>query len=117
MKDKRFIAGPFRFQLEYENIMRLLMDKSLYPDPSLFPRELLQNSLDACRHMQALTEFQECRASYKPNIVVWDHSDDADDPRIIFQDNGIGMSLKIVEDYFMRVGRSYYRPPEFDAEK
>ena len=117
MKDKRYLAGAFHFQLEYKEIMRLLMDKSLYPDPSLFLRELLQNSLDACRHQQALAKEAGRSKDYKPRIVVWDQSDDADDPRIVFQDNGIGMSQRIVEQYFMRIGRSYYRSPEFDVER
>lgn len=116
MKDKSYLAGGFRFQLEYERIMQLLMDKSLYPDPSLFLRELLQNALDACRNMEALAKEYDY-AGYTPRIAVWDYSDDAEDPRVVFQDNGVGMSRKIVENYFMRVGRSYYRSPEFDAER
>lgn len=116
MKDKSYLAGGFRFQLEYERIMQLLMDKSLYPDPSLFLRELLQNALDACRNMEALAKEYDY-ADYTPRIAVWDYSDDPQDPRVVFQDNGVGMSRKIVENYFMRVGRSYYRSPEFDAER
>jgi hypothetical protein len=116
MKDKTYLAGGFRFQLEYERIMQLLMDKSLYPDPSLFLRELLQNALDACRNMEALAKEYDYK-DYTPRIAVWDYSDDPEDPRVIFQDNGVGMSRKIVENYFMRVGRSYYRSPEFDAER
>ena len=116
MADNRFVAGAFRFQLEYEDILRLLMDKSLYPDPSLFLRELLQNALDACRHKEAIWK-ERGFAHYKAKITVWDHSDDAEDPRIEFEDNGIGMSLEIVENYFMRVGRSYYRSNEFLAER
>ncbi|HEX7185325.1 MAG TPA: hypothetical protein VF756_26105 [Thermoanaerobaculia bacterium] len=117
MADPSFVAGAFRFQLEYENILTLLMDKSLYPDPSLFLRELLQNALDACRRKEADREVKHLEYPYTPKIVVWDHSDDPEDPRVIFQDNGIGMSQRIVEHYFLRVGRSYYRSPEFDAER
>lgn len=117
MVDKQYLAGAFRFQLEYERILQLLMDKSLYPDPSLFLRELLQNSLDACRNREAIAKSKGMEALYSPRIVVWDHSDDVASPRIIFQDNGIGMSRKIIENYFMRVGRSYYRSPEFDIER
>jgi hypothetical protein len=117
MEDKNYLAGAFRFQLEYDRIMKLLMDKSLYPDPSLFLRELLQNSLDACRNREAHAKEAGAQNSYTPRIAVWDYSDDPQDPRIIFQDNGMGMSRRIVENYFMRVGRSYYRSPEFDAER
>lgn len=117
MADKRYVAGAFRFQLEYDRIMRLLMDKSLYPDPSLFLRELLQNSLDACRNREAIAKSVGADKWYQPKISVWDHSADLQDPRIIFQDNGIGMSRRILESYFMRVGRSYYKSAEFDAER
>lgn len=117
MEDKNYLAGAFRFQLEYDRIMKLLMDKSLYPDPSLFLRELLQNSLDACRNREAHAKENHAESLYTPRIAVWDYSGDPEDPRIIFQDNGMGMSRRIVENYFMRVGRSYYRSPEFDAER
>lgn len=117
MADKQYLAGAFRFQLDYERILQLLMDRSLYPDPSLFLRELLQNALDACRNSEAIAKSVRAASMYTPRIAVWDHSDDPDDPRIVFQDNGIGMSRQIVEGYFMRVGRSYYRSAEFTAER
>lgn len=115
MEDPSYLAGAFRFQLDYERIMRLLMDRSLYPDPSLFLRELLQNALDACRTRQAHAEAK--KAEYTARITAWDYSDDPSDPRVVFQDNGIGMSRHIVENYFMRVGRSYYVSAEFDLER
>lgn len=117
MADKSYIAGGFRFELEYERILKLLMDKSLYPDPSLFLRELLQNALDACRLRKALIEEENPAAQYTPHIVVWDNSDNPDDPTIVFQDNGIGMSEEVVKNYFMRVGRSYYRSGDFNAQR
>src|SRR5262249_16727428 len=99
------------------DIMRLLMDKSLYPDPSLFLRELLQNALDACRRKEAHAKEAGRESDYRPSIAVWDYSGDKKDPRIVFQDNGVGMSLRVVEQYFLRVGRSYYRSPEFEVER
>ncbi|HEU0301371.1 MAG TPA: hypothetical protein VFR37_18075 [Longimicrobium sp.] len=117
MADPSYVAGAFHFQLDYARIMQLLMDRSLYPDPSLFLRELLQNSLDACRVRRALASEAGREPDYVPRILVWDHSEDPESPRIIFQDNGIGMSQRIFESYFMRVGRSYYRSAEFEAEQ
>lgn len=109
MADKSYIAGAFRFELDYERIMKLLMDRSLYPDPSLFLRELLQNSLDACRVRMALAKSEGAADKYEPRIAVWDRSNETA-RTIVFQDNGVGMSRAIVENYFMRVGRSYYPP-------
>ncbi len=126
MADPRFVAGGFRFQLDYERIMKLLMDKSLYPDETMFLRELLQNSLDACRYQQARAEahsHQGKPVNYVPRIQVWDGSglphvasNPDEGPRIEFRDNGIGMSLDQVENFFMQVGKSFYRSPEFSAE-
>jgi len=124
MKNPCLVPGAFRFQLEYEQIMRLLMDKSLYPDETLFLRELLQNALDACRFQKAHAQEEGLVDKYIPCIQVWDGSDlphnkdnPHEGPRIIFQDNGVGMSLKQVENFFMRVGKSYYRSAEFQAER
>jgi hypothetical protein len=116
MADKTFVAGAFRFELDYERIMKLLMDRSLYPDPSLFLRELLQNSLDACRVRTALAQSEGAGDRYEARITVWDRSEEPV-PTIVFQDNGVGMSRATIENYFMRVGRSYYRSNEFQAER
>jgi len=117
MSDKRYVAGGFRFLLEYEEIMRLLMDKSLYPDVTLFLRELLQNALDACRYQEALAGEAGMGDKYIPRITVWDYSKDKDNPCIVFQDNGIGMSQRQVEQFFLRIGKSFYRSAEFEADR
>ncbi|MCL3782938.1 hypothetical protein EMN47_21510, partial [Prolixibacteraceae bacterium JC049] len=101
--------------------MKLLMDKALYPDPALFLRELLQNALDACRIQEALVKqhnkIDDDVFTYAPHIAVFDHSEEAENPRIIFQDNGIGMSEEIVRNYFLRVGKSYYRSNDFKTQQ
>lgn len=124
MADPKYVAGGFRFQLDYEQIMKLLMDKSLYPDETMFLRELLQNALDACRYQKARAQEKGMEGKYVPRIQVWDgsalpHDPDKPEkgPRIVFQDNGVGMSLSQVENFFMRVGRSYYRSADFRAER
>ncbi len=124
MANPQMVAGGFRFQLEYDRIMQLLMDKSLYPDETLFLRELLQNALDACRYQRALAQDKGMGDKYVPRIQVWDHSVAKPDPsdrdavpRIVFRDNGVGMSLHQVENYFMRVGKSFYTSTDFQAER
>ena len=113
MANPNMVTGAFRFQLEYDRIMQLLMDKSLYPDETLFLRELLQNALDACRYQKAIAQEKGMEDKYIPRITVWDYSAVTrgsggrdDRPRIVFSDNGVGMSLHHVENYFMRVGKS-----------
>ncbi len=117
MADPKHLSGAFKYQLEFGEIMKLLMDRSLYPDPALFLRELLQNSLDACRYQVALAREAKMDDKYIPRIDVWDHSEDETDPRVVFQDNGVGMSLDIIQNYFLRVGKSFYRSPQFSTER
>ncbi len=117
MANPNHIAGAFKYQLEFDQILKLLMDRSLYPDPALFLRELLQNSLDACRYQSALAQDANMGDKYEPRIDVWDYSQDAADPRIEFRDNGIGMNRETIESYFLRVGKSFYRSPEFMTER
>ncbi len=117
MKNSKHLAGAFKYQLEFDEIMQLLMDKSLYPDPALFLRELLQNSLDACRYQKALATKVGMEDKYVPRIDVWDYSNDPDQPRIVFRDNGYGMDIRTIEQYFLRVGKSYYRSPDFIMER
>lgn len=116
MKDKKYVAGDFRFQLEYEEIMKLLMDETMYPDASIFLRELLQNSLDACRHMEGLYKDKGLK-NYRSRIVVWDKTDDVEDRRVVFQDNGVGMTLNIIKNFFIPIGKSYYRSMDFNVER
>ncbi len=54
---------------------------------------------------------------YEPRIVVLDYQDDPKEPRIEFLDNGVGMSQRVVEQFFLRVGKSYYKSPEFETER
>ncbi len=117
MSDPSCVTGDFRFHLEFDEIMELLMDRSLYPDPGLCLRELAQNSIDACRRKMAESKLGGQNNNYTPCIEVWDRTKDAENPRIVFQDNGSGMSIDTIQRYFLRIGRSYYRSPEFDSER
>ena len=114
MLDRSYLAGGYRFELDYDRIMALLMDRSLYADPSLFARELIQNGADACRYAAALAA--EAQVPYVPTIVV--EETEADGIRqVSVQDNGVGMSLEVLLNYFLRVGRSFYRSSDFLAAR
>ena len=44
-----FIYGPFKFDLNYDKIVNILMGERLYNGKSIAIREILQNSIDACK--------------------------------------------------------------------
>lgn len=107
-----YIYTDFRFQLDYDRIVSLLMGTELWGDPSVVFRELLQNALDACRHRQALS--QRLGVSYTPKISfhITEHSSSRQ-AILTCSDNGTGMNQHIIENFLMRIGRSYYSSTEF----
>lgn len=54
IQSEGYFYEEFRFRLEYAEIISLLMGTKLYRDERVFIRELLQNSLDACRQSKQL---------------------------------------------------------------
>lgn len=102
-----YLYETFQFQLEYREIMSLLMGTHLYKDERVFVRELLQNALDACRHAEA-AQRATGRVDYNGLIRVARSADRDGRPVLEVSDNGSGMTRSVIRDYFMRVGRSYY---------
>lgn len=106
--DGTYIYSDLRFAIDHKRVLNLLMGERLYGNPILALRELLQNAIDAVRCREAL-EKQEGQP-FTPEITIR-----LEDSRLIVEDNGIGMDDYIFKNYFMQVGRSYYRSPEFRA--
>lgn len=101
------------FSLSRDQIVHLFMTDELYGDKSLFVRELLQNSLDALRLRKAIKALSG--ETWTEGAVELRHyMDDKGRSVIECTDNGCGMDLDIIERYFGRVGRSYYRSNEFE---
>jgi len=125
------------FRLDQQEIIQLLMGESLYGDPSLCIRELLQNALDALelrdlRHQmknlgatpaEPVDSEQTVPGSYLKNgkqvplevHLSWGEEDGLKFVRV--EDNGVGMTKEVVERYFTNIGKSYYRNPNFRGEQ
>ncbi|WP_164842353.1 HD domain-containing protein [Actinoplanes solisilvae] len=101
--------GEFRFELDREAVLELFTGERLYDDPYAFLRELLQNAFDAVNARNHLyrTDASEVR------VHCWD---DSGYIWVRVDDDGIGMDEDALRKYFLRVGRSYYRSAEFEAE-
>ena len=119
---KDFIYGPFQFSLDFDRVIELLMGSRLYSTISITNassvaiRELLQNAIDACRHRQAIERTQG-RKNYRPWIDFSESVDDDGTTTLTVEDNGVGMNKHVIENYFMKVGRSYYHTNEFQRER
>lgn len=103
------------FELSRDEVVELLMGEELYGSKFLCVRELLQNSLDALRLRRALHVSAGARC--ENGRVELAHYEDENGYEVLeCDDNGIGMDESVVTDYLTKVGRSYYRSPEFESE-
>lgn len=103
-----------KFTLSQRKILELLMGVGLYKDKYACLRELYQNSLDACRSMQASSIQEEGALRFK---IEFDIERKGSDTFLICRDNGCGMTEKIIENYLLDIGNSYYRSSEFSRSQ
>lgn len=103
------------FTLNQDKIMHLLMGTNLYGNSSLALRELLQNAIDTCRFRSIKEKSWGRTQDYEPRITV-ELGQEEGREFLEITDNGMGMDLEIIENFFANVGSSYYRSGEFQAE-
>lgn len=107
IRTKGFNFSDFKLTLDYNAVTNLLMGEHIYGDKKYGLRELIQNSIDACKVMLEESEGKGefLYSPYQPfiNIIL-----DQDRKQVVIIDNGRGMSLDILKKYFLNVGVSYY---------
>ncbi len=107
IKPEGFKFSNFKLFLDYKAITNLLMGENIYNDKKCGLREIIQNSIDACKLMKeeaARLELFKYDA-YRPKIII---QIDEREKTVTIYDNGIGMSFDIIKKYFLNVGVSYY---------
>lgn len=100
-----------KFNLSKRQVIDLLMGTELYGNPEVALRELLQNSIDACLLRNA-QEVKWGNSKYEPEIIVKYYSENDEDILEVI-DNGTGMDQDIIDNYYSRVGSSFYKSTEF----
>ncbi len=93
-----FDPKGIRFSLHVQNVINTFVGEDLYEDKLTGIREVIQNAIDSCNYKSIL------ESNHKPEIKIIIHSD-----KIIFSDNGLGMDEFIIENFFGRLGSSYYQ--------
>jgi hypothetical protein len=115
-KNDAYLYHDLEFTLSRDEIVKLLMTDKLYQQPSLFIRELLQNSLDALRLRKAL--FAQGGSEWSEGKIFFRHYIDDEGQEVVeCRDNGCGMDVDIISKYLGKVGRSFYRSPEFNRQR
>lgn len=105
-----YTFSGYKMTLKFEAISALLMGEKIYGNRNLGLRELIQNSLDACRIRQENEQTDFGDDPYIPSIKV---ILDQEKGKVIIKDNGVGMSLDIIKNHFLNIGVSYYQSFDF----
>lgn len=110
IKTEGFNAEKLKFELDKDNILKLLIGHTLYNQANVVLRELAQNSIDACRLMN---HNSKCGSNdYEPEIrIEWNEKNHI----LKVSDNGTGMNEEIIKKYLLKVGSSRYQSEEFKA--
>jgi hypothetical protein len=111
IKPDGYMPYDIKFNLRAREITQLLMGEKFYESKDVFLRELLQNSVDACRMRRVL--LKEEGLDYKPEVVF----ELTSDSKLIVYDNGTGMNEYLVENYFAQIGRCFYTSPDFLSQE
>ena len=133
----RYTFHDWHFRLDQQEIIQLLMGESLYGEPSLCIRELLQNALDAVELRELRLQFrarggqsiqpvdgewlghgQFIHDGVEETLAVnltWGEEDGHQFIRV--EDNGTGMTEAVIQRYFTQIGKSFYRSPDFRGEQ
>lgn len=108
-----YMSGDFCLTMDQTRIMNLLVGENLYGNRDVFVRELLQNAIDATM----------LRGKMDPDFVpensridLWEWNDEAGNVWFRIDDRGIGMTLGMLQRYFLKVGNSYYTSQELERD-
>jgi molecular chaperone HtpG len=111
---QNYVADSFSFKTNDE-IIKLLV-APLYGDNIIYGvRELLQNSIDACKEREYI-EKQEGNLSYIPLITVSIEKENDGHTYFKIVDNGLGMDIEIIKNYFLSAGASYRKSLDWQKE-
>ena len=108
VQTKGFQYSDLRLSLDYTAITELLMGKNIYGDSRLGLRELIQNSIDACKLMREVGD--EFTSPATPAIYLYYSKENN---YIMIKDTGVGMTLDIIRNHFLNIGKSYYKSREY----
>ncbi|MGO3708156.1 HD domain-containing protein [Mesonia hippocampi] len=109
-----YIYKDTKFNLSKTQVIELLMGTKLYGNPEVALRELLQNSIDAC----LLRKAQEDKWGnlYQPKVLVKYYTENEEDVLEVI-DNGTGMDEYIIDNYYSKIGSSFYKSKDFYSLK
>lgn len=109
-----FLPRQIRIEPDRRAVLQMLA-RTVYADDRLaFVRELLQNSVDALDARASLHEGRGSGSQFPDGAIdVTLVQIGPTEANVVWRDNGIGMSLPLVEGFLARAGVSWYNSKEF----
>lgn len=92
------------FSIDYNGISKMLIGENIYENNYDALREVIQNSIDSCSVKK--TKYE----NYEPIIIV-----ELTETSLIIKDNGLGMDEYIIQNYFSKLCKSYYKDFGLDS--
>lgn len=110
-----FTFSDYRLELNYKAITNLLMGENIYGDKKYGLREIIQNSIDACKTMAEIAQTHEnfIFQKYEPIIMI---ALNKEKQSVTILDNGTGMDIHILKNCFLNVGVSYYNSDAYKLQ-
>lgn len=109
---KGYTIPDLKLNMDYHAVTNLLMGEAIYGSKNLGLRELLQNSIDSIMVKKDKLEINNhpLKNNYEPTIDI---DIDEKNNKITIKDNGMGMNEHIITNYFLNIGKSYYKSKDF----
>ncbi|HEX9939638.1 MAG TPA: ATP-binding protein [Longimicrobium sp.] len=117
-----YVPVPTRFRSEGIDLLYQLVKPLYNYDVTLAVRELLQNAVDAVRELEALVEdrpqlrhaLRQGDTRFEGDVRVRLATGPAGQVTLTVEDRGVGMTPRVVRDYFLTIGVSYRSSDEWE---
>lgn len=113
IQSEGYMSGDFCITMDQTKILDLLTGENLYDNRDVFVRELLQNAIDATLLRAKMdSDF----VPEKSRIDFWEWNDKDGNIWFRIDDEGTGMTMGMLQRYFLKVGNSYYSSKEIERD-
>ncbi len=106
IKTTGFTPKDIGFSFDLQNTINTFIGDNIYKDKFVAIRECLQNAIDTCRYRKQLSKHP-----FSPEIII-----NLKDNELTVSDNGLGMDEFIIENYFAKLAKSYYKENKVSNE-
>ncbi len=116
-ESQKYVTDSIKFKLDYR-VISLLIEPLYGNNPSYAFRELIQNATDACRFLKNKKGELEgdSNVTYNPQVYIEFYENKKGQAFLRIKDNGTGMDLDILKNYYFNIGATFRKSDLFTKE-